>query len=112
MTNRRSPGPPSGSEGYHHPGEPRGYPGDSSGRGRAPKRAPAPTSPVMLVLTYGGVGLLAIAVMAITFFVMAPPTDFIRNEIVKQVKRETGRELTISGPASFTIFPSLGVRIA
>ncbi len=62
------------------------------------------------VLLYGGVGVLAIAVFAGTFFVMSPPTEFIRREIVARVKAETGRDLTIAGPASFTIFPA-GLRL-
>jgi AsmA protein len=59
---------------------------------------------------YGGIGLLAIAVAAITFVAISPPTDLIRTEIVAQVKSATGRDLTIAGESSFTFFPTLGVR--
>ncbi len=43
---------------------------------------------------------------------MSPPTDYIRREIIARVKAETGRDLTIGGGASFTIFPSLGLRLS
>jgi AsmA protein len=65
---------------------------------------------MLLGLVYGGIGVLVLAVAAVTFVVMAPPTDLIRREIVAQVKDATGRELTIAGGASFTFFPTLGVR--
>ncbi len=42
---------------------------------------------------------------------MSPPTDYIRREIIARVKAETGRDLIIGGGASFTIFPSLGLRL-
>ena len=106
MTHRNPPGaPPPPSEGYRYPGE-RG-----PARPQRPER-PAPrsaTSPVLVGLVYGGIGLLALAVGAVTFFVMALPTDVVRREIIAQVKSETGRDLTI-GQASFTVYPTLGVR--
>ena len=73
-----------------------------------PRRSSALTS----VLLYGGVALLCLGVGAATFFVMSPPTDYIRREIIARVKAETGRDLTIGGGASFTIFPSLGLRLS
>jgi AsmA protein len=84
-----------------------------AGPARQPRRPPAGgrPSPVILGLVYGGIGLLALAVFAITFLVISPPTDLIRREIAAQVKAATGRDLTIAGEASFTFFPSLGVRV-
>ena len=106
MTNRRPPGaPPPPMEGYHYPGERAPAPA----RGQRPGRsAPRASSPVLLGLVYGGIGLLALAVGAVTFFVMALPTDVMRREIVAQVKSATGRDLTI-GEVSFTVIPTLGV---
>ncbi len=104
MTNRRPPGAP-GFEDYRYPGPgPRG-----PAPGRPPRRPARPaTSPVLLGLVYGGIGLLALAVGAVTFFVMALPTDLVRREIIAQVKSETGRDLTI-GEATFSFFPTIGV---
>ena len=73
-----------------------------------PRRSSALTS----VLLYGGVALLCLGVGAATFFVMSPPADYIRREIIARVKAETGRDLTIGGGASFTVFPSLGLRLS
>ncbi len=73
-----------------------------------PRRSSALTS----VLLYGGVALLCLGVGAATFFVLSPPTDYIRREIIARVKAETGRDLIIGGGASFTVFPSLGLRLS
>ena len=126
MTTRRPTAPPPHLPGYQYPGESQHpapgqyYPGEPSyghapGRGpRPPHRASPPrrSSPVLLGLVYGAIGLLAIAVAAVTFVVMSPPTDLIRNQIVTQVKAATGRDLQIAGPASFTIFPTVGLRVS
>jgi AsmA protein len=107
MTYRRPPdAPPPRLQGYHHPDEQGLSPTRPLRRGATSPRS----SPVLLALVYGGVGLLALAVVAVTFVVLAPPTDLIRREIVAQVKAATGRDLVIAGPASFTVFPSFGVR--
>ncbi len=106
MTNRRPPGaPPPRPEDYTYPAERERT--RQVSRGRPASHGP---SPMLLGLVYGGIGVLVLAVAAVTFVVMAPPTDLIRHEIVAQVKDATGRELTIAGGASFTFFPTLGVR--
>jgi len=106
MTYRSPPGaPPPRLEGYHYPGE-----HDPSRQPPRARPARRDSSPILLALVYGGIGLLALAVVAVTFVVVAPPTDLIRREIVAQVKAATGRDLTIAGGASFTVFPTLGVR--
>jgi AsmA protein len=89
---------------------------DSSAPGRlsADRRYPEPprrSSSLMAILLYGGVALLCLAVGAGTFLIMSPPTELIRREIIAGVKRETGRDLTIGGGASFTIFPGVGLRL-
>jgi AsmA protein len=87
-----------------HAGAARGYDVD-------PQRPlPRGSSLLSSILFYGGVLLLAFAVGAGTFFIMSPPTDLIRREIIARVKAETGRDLRIAGGASFTIFP-LGLRL-
>lgn len=70
------------------------------------------SSPIMVGLVYGAIGLLAIAVGVITFFVISPPIDFIRSEAVARVKAETGRDLSIAGRPSVTFYPTLGVRLS
>src|SRR5262249_50941699 len=77
------------------------------------RRAPEPQQSLLLVgLMYGGIGLLALGVAAVTFLLISPPADFMRNRIVSEVRAETGREFKIAGPASFTFFPSVGMRMS
>lgn len=108
MTDRSPPGGAPPKREAHRQAEER-----LAGSSRQPHRAPGGgrPSPVVLGLVYGGIGLVALAVFAITFIVISPPTDLIRREIIAQVKSATGRDLDIAGEASFTFFPSLGVRV-
>ena len=114
MTNTRPPGR----------GQPPNQRRDSPPAGRSPapqlgvggdrrqEQPPRRSSALTSILLYGGVALLCLGVGAATFFVMSPPTDYIRREIIARVKAETGRDLIIGGGASFTIFPSLGLRLS
>jgi AsmA protein len=86
---------------------PYGFAGDRRPSSPPPRRS----SLLSGVLLYGGVAVLALGVFAATFFMMSPPTDYIRREIIARVKAETGRDLTIAGAASFTLFPSAGLRL-
>jgi AsmA protein len=90
------------------------YPPDSRlhlGADRRQVEAPQRSSLITSIFLYVGVALLCLGVGAATFFIMSPPTDYIRREIIARVKAETGRDLVIGGGASFTIFPSLGLRL-
>ncbi|HWK33150.1 MAG TPA: AsmA family protein, partial [Hyphomicrobium sp.] len=116
MTNTRPPG--RGSP-YHqppmYPGEQRGY-GANLPYGFAGERRPIEPprrrrSLFGTILLYCCVALLVLGAGAATFFFMSPPTDFIRREIIASVKRETGRDLTIGGGASFTLLPSFGLKL-
>ena len=108
MTNRKPGEPRRGLEGYRYPGE------SQTGPSRSPQRSATEQQPslVLMGLIYGGIGLLALAIAAVTFIMIAPPTELIRRQIVAEVRAETGRDLKIAGPASFTFFPSIGVRVA
>ena len=81
------------------------------GADRRQLEAPRGSSLITSIFLYVGVALLCLGVGAATFFLMSPPTDYIRREIIARVKAETGRDLIIGGGASFTIFPSLGLRL-
>jgi len=82
------------------------------GERRPPAPPPRRSSWLGSVLIYGGVAVLALGVFGATVLIMSPPTEFIRREIISRVKAETGRDLTIAGPASLTFFPSLGLRLS
>lgn len=117
MTNTRPPGRGSPyQQPPMYPGEQRGY-GTNLPHGFAGERRPTEPprrrrrSALGTILTYCGIALLVLGVGAATFFFMSPPTDFIRREIIAGVKRETGRDLTIGGGTSFTLLPSLGLKL-
>jgi AsmA protein len=61
---------------------------------------------------YGGLALVVLAAVAVAALVMAIPTDVVRDRAIAEVKSRTGRDLVIAGPASFTLYPSLGVTLA
>ena len=114
MTNQR---PPPGFQDFR-PGaqqaEPPGVhkvqpaPGPPQRRSGGPKKAIRKRSSgfgtILLVL---GVGVVALVGAAIAFLLVAPPTDFIRDQLVAQVKANTGRDLTIKGDAGLTFYPAL-----
>src|SRR5262245_19989114 len=52
--------------------------------------------------------LLAAGVAALVY---APPTEFLKAELIRYVNNATGRELTINGPAKFKIYPKLAVEL-
>jgi AsmA protein len=60
---------------------------------------------------YGALALIALAAVAVAFLVMAIPTDAVRDRAIAEVKARTGRDLVIAGPASFTLYPSVGVSL-
>ncbi|MDH4982326.1 AsmA family protein [Hyphomicrobium sp. D-2] len=121
MTNTRPPG--RGSP--HHPQRPV-YPANPRGQQayganlphgfageRRPIQPPPPRrgSPIRSLAIFGGLALVVVGGGAAAFLAMSPPTDLLQREIIAAVKRETGRDLVIGGGASFTLFPSAGVRL-
>lgn len=63
----------------------------------------------MFLIVLIGIGFILAAGAA--FILLAPPTDLIRDQAIALVKQRTGRDLTIRGPASFTLYPSVGVSL-
>ncbi len=62
-----------------------------------------------------GLGLLAVVAVAgagAGYLYLNPPTGFIRDRLVAEVKARTGRDLVIGGPTRFTLYPSIGVSMA
>jgi AsmA protein len=58
---------------------------------------------------FGLATLLLIAGAGAAYFVMNAPADLVRDRIVAEVKAKTGRDLKIAGPATFTLYPNIGV---
>ncbi len=49
---------------------------------------------------------------SITFLLIAAPVDFVRDQMLQQVKAHTGRDLVIAGPTSIALFPQVSVHLA
>lgn len=77
-----------------------------------PQAAPRRRSTFATVALVTLVGLGVLAALAAAFVVFAPPVEFIRQQAVAAVKKETGRDLVIRGPATFTLYPQVGVSLA
>lgn len=56
--------------------------------------------------------LVAVAVGGgVGYLILNPPSDFIRDRLSRAVKDKTGRDLIVAGPAGFSFWPGLGVRL-
>jgi len=82
-------------------------------------RGPAPTARPRRRGRRGlaAVGYLALAAIsaivgAVTFLLVAAPVDFVRDQLVSQVKAHTGRDLSIAGPTSISLLPQVSVHLA
>ncbi len=94
-------------------------PGGPRAGGPPPPRRPGGYPPGPPDRSGGGGFLKVIAIAAVVVVVLAAagaallfvagPSDLIKDQLVARVKSETGRDLVISGPTSFTFYPSLGV---
>lgn len=91
-------------------------------RAPQPRKAPARTpgqrrpspqrgSPILSALLLVVVGVVSLVVGAGTFLLIAPPVDALKAQAIAAVKASTGRDLTIAGPASLTVYPSLGIAL-
>lgn len=67
---------------------------------------------VLGILMFGLVGIAVLAGVGVAFLALSPPTDLIRREAIAAVKRQTGRDLVISGPAKLSFYPTLGISLA
>jgi AsmA protein len=57
-------------------------------------------------------GFACALVGSITFLLIAAPVDFVRDQMVQQVKAHTGRDLVIAGPTSIALLPQVSVHLA
>ncbi len=78
------------------------------GRRRGPPPPPAGGG-FLKILVVAALAVFVIAAAGAAALYLAGPTDLIRNQLIARVKAQTGRDLTVGGPTSFTVWPSLGV---
>ena len=62
----------------------------------------------LIRLVFGVIIIGAVAAVAVPMFV---PTDYLRDQVIKAVKQQTGRDLAVAGETSFSIIPNIGVRL-
>ena len=55
--------------------------------------------------------LATLAVLAIGAVAFLVPQDAVRDQAIALVKQQTGRDLTVGGDTSFTLYPSIGVAL-
>lgn len=90
--------------------------------GSGPRRGPPPPgsprrppprkrSGLLMGLVYFFLIVLFVGGAGVGYLVLNPPSDFIRQKIAEQIKARTGRDLVVSGPATFAFFPELGVSL-
>lgn len=87
----------------------RAYPGrpSASYRSYRPKRPPQRTGNGMkaVLIALALVGLVGAGAL-VTLYVYSP-ANLVRDELVRQVKLRTGRDLVVSGPTSLSVFGAL-----
>jgi len=63
------------------------------------------------IFAYAIGGLLLLAALAVAGIVLFPPTGFIKSQVAAAVKKATGRDLTIAGPAGLKFTPDLALHL-
>lgn len=82
-------------------------------RRRRRRRPPPRRGWSLLGKLAAGLGVLVVLAGAgiATFLVVVSPAELVRNELIRQVKANTGRDLRITGGAHVVFYPSLGVSL-
>jgi AsmA protein len=84
--------------------------GPPGGGGKPPRKpAPPPRRGIFGKIMLGLVVLALLVGGAAAYLILNAPADLVRDRIVAEVKAKTGRDLTITGPASFSVYPNIGV---
>lgn len=74
---------------------------------RTKKRSRGPVR-FLLKAAFTSVMMAVLALGAIAFLV---PQDVVRDQVSSLVKEQTGRDLTVGGKTSFSLFPNIGVEL-
>lgn len=86
--------------------------GPPHGHNPRPKRRKKQRTSFLSWIGLGLLTLIGLAGGAAAVLVLTMPKDFVRDRIAAEVKARTGRDLIIAGPASFTVYPSIGFSLA
>jgi len=81
-------------------------------RRKRPARKPRRGWSIWTKLATGLGAIVLLAAAGVTALVMlVSPSKLVRDELVRQIKAETGRDLTIAGRASFLFYPNIAVSL-
>jgi AsmA protein len=61
-----------------------------------------------MIAGYSALGAACTLLAVVTFLSLVAPVDVIREQIVRDFKAQTGRDLVIAGPVSLSFFPRVG----
>ncbi|HEY8194510.1 MAG TPA: AsmA family protein [Hyphomicrobium sp.] len=85
--------------------------GSGPRRDKAPPPKPPRRSGLLLGVIYLFLFVVLVGGAGVAYLAFNPPSDLIRQKIAEQVRAQTGRDLVMAGPASFTFYPALGVSL-
>lgn len=63
------------------------------------------------IVGYAVLGIVCAVLAGVSFLLIAAPVDLVRDRLVEEVKAHTGRDLTVAGAVSLSLFPSPGVSL-
>jgi len=66
----------------------------------------------LAVAGYAALAMSCLILGAVTFLIVATPVDLLRDRIVQQLQVRTGRDVTVAGQTSLTLFPRVAVTIS
>lgn len=101
----RPPGPVA-----QEPGRSRRAPVSAAHGPRGFRPSPKRSWLIALVMVAIGIALLTATALAVLTYVVAPAA-LVRNVVIEQVKARTGRDLSVTGGASFSIWPEISVTL-
>ncbi len=76
-----------------------------------PPDAPESGGRLGSIVLFSLLALVLLVAAASGTLIFAPPTGLIRDRLIAEVKSRTGRDLTIGGSSTLTLFPSFGVTL-
>ena len=65
----------------------------------------------MRFVAYAFLAIAGLLAAAVAFVYVALPTEFVRDEIAAQVLARTGRNLTVTGPISISVYPQTAIEL-
>ena len=94
----------------HYSRQPVAQPSHARKRRRRPPQPPQHSWLGKFLFAFAALVILLAGAITAAVFVI-DPASIVRSELIRQVKANTGRDLSITGQPSLTFFPSIGVSL-